>query len=249
MVGIYKITNLINQKCYIGQSRDIHKRWISHRTRPFNEQDEDYNKTLYKAIRKYGLTNFSFEVLEECEIEQLNEKENYWINYFNSQKNGYNETLTEYNLVPKKMTSELLNNIIQDLKEDKLTIKEIAKKYDFHSNMITNINQGHSWFNENFIYPIKPIHTKTKYFCILCNKEIISYQSKYCVECGHKIQRKSERPNRDELKQLIRTMPFTKIGEKFGVSDNAIRKWCDKYNLPRTKKEINTYSDKEWDLL
>ena len=249
MVGIYKITNLINQKCYIGQSRNIHQRWCAHRTRPFNEQCEDYNKTLYKAIRKYGLKNFSFEVLEECEIEQLNEKESYWINYFNSQKNGYNETLTEYNLAPQKMTSELLNNIIQDLKEDKLTIKEIAEKYNFHSNMITNINQGHSWFDENLTYPIKPIYTKTKYFCILCNKEIISYRAKYCIECGHKVQRKSERPNREELKQLIRTMPFTKIGEQFGVSDNAIRKWCDIEKLPRKATEIKKYSDAEWELI
>ena len=81
MIGIYKITNLINKKCYIGQSRDIQKRWNSHKTRPFNEKDEDYNKILYKAIRKYGLENFSFEVLEECKAEQLNEKENYWIKY------------------------------------------------------------------------------------------------------------------------------------------------------------------------
>jgi uncharacterized protein YjcR len=44
-----------------------------------------------------------------------------------------------------------------------------------------------------------------------------------------------ERPNRDELKQLIRTLPFTKIGKMFGVSDNAIRKWCNAYNLPRKK--------------
>lgn len=55
--------------------------------------------------------------------------------------------------------------------------------------------------------------------------------------------------SREELKNLIRTKTFIYIGEQYGVSDNAVRKWCDKYNLPRTKKEINTYSDKEWDLL
>ena len=51
---------------------------------------------------------------------------------------------------------------------------------------------------------------------------------------------------REELKNLIRTMPFTKIGEKFNVSDNAIRKWCDKYNLPRKSSDIKKYSDEEW---
>ena len=52
--------------------------------------------------------------------------------------------------------------------------------------------------------------------------------------------------NRGELKDMIRTKPFTSIAKDFGVSDNAIRKWCDKYNLPRTKKEINKYTDEEW---
>jgi uncharacterized protein YjcR len=45
---------------------------------------------------------------------------------------------------------------------------------------------------------------------------------------------------------LIRITPFTKIGEKFGVSDNAIRKWCDKYNLPRKSSEIKAFTDEEW---
>jgi uncharacterized protein YjcR len=56
-----------------------------------------------------------------------------------------------------------------------------------------------------------------------------------------------DRPNREQLKKLIRTIPFTKIGEMFNVSDNAIRKWCDYEKLPRTKREINSYSDEEWE--
>ncbi len=46
---------------------------------------------------------------------------------------------------------------------------------------------------------------------------------------------------------MIRTIPFTKIGSMYNVNDNSIRKWCDSYNLPRTKKEINSYSDEEWE--
>ena len=51
---------------------------------------------------------------------------------------------------------------------------------------------------------------------------------------------------REELKELIRTKPFTHIAKKYQVTDNAIKKWCDKFNLPRTKKEIKTYSDEDW---
>ena len=52
--------------------------------------------------------------------------------------------------------------------------------------------------------------------------------------------------SREELKNLIRTLPFTQIGIKYQVSDNTIRKWCDKYNLPRRKSDIQQYSDVEW---
>lgn len=52
--------------------------------------------------------------------------------------------------------------------------------------------------------------------------------------------------SRDELKELIRTIPFTKIGEKFRVTDSTIRKWCDKFELPRKVSDIRKYSDEEW---
>ena len=67
-----------------------------------------------------------------------------------------------------------------------------------------------------------------------------------CRECSYIHSRIVERPNREELKTLIRITPFTKIAEKFNVTDNTIRKWCDKYNLPRKKKDIEKYSDEEW---
>lgn len=58
--GIYKIQNLINGKIYIGQSKNIEKRWLRHKTTAFNKNDHSYNLPLYRAIRKYGLENFSF---------------------------------------------------------------------------------------------------------------------------------------------------------------------------------------------
>lgn len=89
-IGIYKITNKINNKSYIGKSIDIEKRWQTH-LMPCRQKREP-NKTLYKAFFKYGTDNFSFEVLEETPEEKLNEREQYWIKYYDSYKNGYNET-------------------------------------------------------------------------------------------------------------------------------------------------------------
>lgn len=91
MMGIYKITNNINNKNYIGQSVDIEKRWKDHKTK-YNWEREN-KKILYLAFQKYGLENFSFSVIEECSIDQLNEREKYWIQYYNSYNgNGYNMT-------------------------------------------------------------------------------------------------------------------------------------------------------------
>ena len=65
MIGIYKIENLVNGKCYIGQSKYIEKRWTDHKSNAFNSiQKDQYKYPLYRAIRKYGLENFSFEVIE-----------------------------------------------------------------------------------------------------------------------------------------------------------------------------------------
>ena len=71
MIGIYKITNLINNKVYIGQSVNIQQRFKKHKTKYKDISNEESNKILYKAMRKYGLENFSFEIIEECSINQL----------------------------------------------------------------------------------------------------------------------------------------------------------------------------------
>ena len=84
-----------------------------------------------------------------------------------------------------------------------------------------------------------------KNYCIDCGAEIASTSTK-CRSCASK---KDLLITREELKNLIRTTPFTKIGEQYNVSDNAIRKWCDKYNLPRKSTDIKKYSDKEWELI
>ena len=87
---------------------------------------------------------------------------------------------------------------------------------------------------------------KTKYYCIDCGKEI-SKGAIRCIECSHKLLQKADRPSREELKKLIRTKSFVQIGKDFKVSDNAIRKWCEAYNLPKRVKDIKQFSDEEWE--
>lgn len=86
MIGIYKITNLVNGKAYIGQSKDIEKRFQVHRF------PSSRTKSIVSAeIQKYGVENFKFEVLQECGEEELDELEIKYIALYHTQKpNGYN---------------------------------------------------------------------------------------------------------------------------------------------------------------
>jgi group I intron endonuclease len=86
--GIYKITNLENQMCYIGQSVDLASRWKQHLKRGIGAEIPTKNK-LYPAMLATGVENFSFEVIEECPASELNEKEKFWQNHFNAMTYGY----------------------------------------------------------------------------------------------------------------------------------------------------------------
>ena len=90
--GIYKITNKINNKIYIGQSVNIEQRFYTHCSDALNKADNNY---FHNAIRKYGKENFYIEIIEECPEEELNDREIYWINKYNSTDTsiGYNSTL------------------------------------------------------------------------------------------------------------------------------------------------------------
>ena len=84
--------------------------------------------------------------------------------------------------------------------------------------------------------------------CLVCGKPI-TRNSTYCPECYARESRMVERPSREELKNLIRTTSFLQIGKTYNVSDNAVRKWCDNYGLPRKSSEIKSYSDEKWEKI
>ena len=85
--GIYKITNLKNNMVYIGQSRDIYNRWKSHKR---CDKLEKFNSQLYADFQTMGLNYFKFEIIERCNESELDEKERYWINFYDSMNTGYN---------------------------------------------------------------------------------------------------------------------------------------------------------------
>lgn len=127
MIGIYKITNQINGKSYIGKSIHIQQRWREHL----------YNNSkcslLKYALQKYGINNFKFEVIEECSQEELTEREIYWIQYYNTFNDGYNLTLGGEGVVKYNMDA-----VYEDYNFTQ-SIKQTAKNFKCHENTVRNI--------------------------------------------------------------------------------------------------------------
>ena len=86
--GIYKITNLENGMCYVGQAVDIASRWGQHIKRGIGAEAPTRNK-LYPAMLAIGIENFTFEIVEECSSAKLNEREDYWQDFYHAKDFGY----------------------------------------------------------------------------------------------------------------------------------------------------------------
>ena len=174
MIGIYKITNNINGKIYIGQSIDIKERWKQHLYKAYNKKEIGYNSAIHQAFRKYGIDNFSFEIIELCEKEKLDEKEIYWIEKLN--------TLSPqgYNILPGGQKCRKINRQL---------------------------------------------------FCSECGKEISKdNKSGLCRSC---VQTKVLITKEELYEKLLENNGnFTKVGDFYGLTDNAIRKKCKNFNLP-----------------
>ena len=86
--GIYKITNIENQMCYVGQAVNIADRWKQHIKRGIGAEAPTRNK-LYPAMLEVGVENFTFEIVEECDKSNLKEQEDYWQEFFHAKDFGY----------------------------------------------------------------------------------------------------------------------------------------------------------------
>lgn len=135
MPYIYKITNLINQKIYIGKTvQSLSKRFSEH----CSERVRSPKRPLYAAMNKYGIENFSIDLLEEVDQERVNEREIYWIETLQSFKYGYNASLggegtpyLDYDLIVA--TFDQLGTVIATANKLKIgqdTVSRIVKQYN-----------------------------------------------------------------------------------------------------------------------
>lgn len=135
MIGIYKITNKLNGKIYIGQSNDINRRWSYYKNPP---NPLGYRSLIINAIQKYGIGNFNFEVIEECSVMELNSKEIYWIEYYDSYNNGYNLTPGGDHNVGESNPNAVLT--IEDVKTIRniYNSKTLEHKIDIYNRLFIN---------------------------------------------------------------------------------------------------------------
>ena len=130
---IYKITNLINQKAYIGKTvNSISERWEEHK----RDCKRFSDRPLYRAFNKYGIDNFKVELVEEVDIKDLSEREIYWIGYYHTYTEGYNATLGgdgkilyDYDLIAELIRNQYsTQEIIQEVGCCADTVRLVAKK-------------------------------------------------------------------------------------------------------------------------
>lgn len=158
---IYKYTNLINGKIYIGQTKQtLEQRDYKHQTQ-LND-----NTYFHRAMKKYGRNNFSLELIEDhIPFSQLNEKEKFYIDFFESfytTGKGYNLTQGgQWGSGSQKITPSQAQDIKYLILNTKKSFQEIANKYHVTIYCISDINRGKSFFNESFTYPLRSAPQKS----------------------------------------------------------------------------------------
>lgn len=158
---IYKYTNLINGKIYIGQTKQtLEQRDYKHQTQ-LND-----NTYFHRAMKKYGRDNFSLELIEDhIPFNQLNEKEKFYIDFFESfytTGKGYNLTQGgQWGSGTQKITPSQAQDIKYLILNTTKSFQEIANKYCVTIYCISDINRGKSFYDECFIYPLRPAPQKS----------------------------------------------------------------------------------------
>lgn len=174
--GIYKITNLLNNKVYIGQSIDIRRRWAAHWNVAQNIRDKGIkvNSPIEISLSQHNFDNFKWEIIEECPSNMLDEREKYWIQYYNSYLCGYNATLggQAFNKIEPSFVREVELLLISS----EYSFDEISLLTGVTFQVVSNINRGISWRKDNKQYPLRA-YTKSVIQYDLYGQKIAEYET------------------------------------------------------------------------
>ena len=210
----------INKIVYIGQTVNLNNRHYRHiKIDPYDDTLKEYNYPLSRGIRKYGEDNYELIILEEGLLrEQLNEREKYWIKYYNTYYDGYNQSLGGSNPVMVKHDEEEIDKVIDLLKNTTLSLQEIADECKISLTHVYNINIGKRRKRDNVKYPIRSSLAK--------GTRGIKFSQQECKEIHDFILNNPK-------------ITFKEIAKKYNCSDYTIRQInrgkTKAYNLEKYK--------------
>lgn len=222
--GIYMYENKNTGKRYIGQSTNIRKRKWEHLHKPSSTSYID------KALAKYGEEAFNFSIIEECCASQLDDREKYWIQFYNTIETGYNireggQSMRGEKNVMAVLTEVQVLSIIKLLKEGKLSNNDIAKEFNVSLNTIDLINRCQTWTH---------MHNHK------INIRNESHSSAVPIRAGE--NNKSAKYKEKTIKAIIQEIETTEtslvqIAKKFNVSEDLV------YDISRcrTWKYLHNY--------
>jgi len=198
---VYKITNLINKKIYIGKTRDINLRWQRHKTAARRKHKEDYSY-IHKAMNKYGFENFSIEIVEEFSVEtEALAAEKEYIKQLNTQNRdiGYNITKGGDGISGFKFNNDQKKRMNQEKKE---TYK--GKNNPFYGKTHTEENK------QKISLTMKKSHEENKEHYYQLNVKQCSLTAEQCLEIIKKYSTKE--------------YSYTKLAEEYSTNIRTIHK-------------------------
>lgn len=220
----------INKIVYVGQTinlQDRHKQHIKYD--PFNINAHEYNYPLSRGIRKYGEEEYQLIILESNLLqEELDDREKYWIQYYDTYFNGYNQTIGGKNPTKPVFTEEKINQVIEMLKDESYSYKDIMEKTGISMTHIYNINTGKRRKQDNIQYPIRQSNVK--------GTKGLKFSPQECKNIHEEI--------------LTTKKSFKQIGQEFGCNADTISDInrgktknyiLEEYNYPLREKRTWSY--------
>ena len=204
----------INKIVYVGQTVNLEFRHQQHiKYDPFNINNREYNYPLSRGIRKYGEDEYELIILEDnISQEKLNDREKYWIQYYDTYFNGYNQTIGGKNPTKPIFTENQIDKVIEMLKDESYSYKDIVEKTGISMTHIYNINTGKRRKKDNIKYPIRQSNTK--------GTRGLKFSPEECEKIHKEI--------------LFTKKTFKKIGEEFNCNSETI----SDINYGKTKSYI-----------
>ena len=229
---IYIIKNSINNKVYIGQSKNAAERWLSHIYNATYEAKIDKDtQVIHKAMIKYGVDKFHYEILE-YQIENYDEREKYWIRFYDSQvPNGYNVSPggngngvgTESVNSVFKDEARLLE-CISEISSSKKTFANIAKKFGCSQEVISAINLGNRYKKDNLIYPLRNTDNRYSYSTL----KQIRYSLKYELDLSIKDISKKYKVDYSQVSNINQGKIYFVKNEKYPLRNKRLTDLDDK---------------------